>query len=50
MPEKILDVTSVSGRFQTTLPKTVREILKIEGETDRIVWILSDGEIKVRKA
>ena len=48
MSERILDVTGVTKRFQTTVPKTVREILDVSNE-DRIVWILDNGEIKVRK-
>jgi len=50
MSERILDVTSVTKRFQTTVPKTVREILNINNNEDRIVWILDSGEIKVKKA
>jgi len=46
---KILDVTGVTKRFQTTVPKTVREILNLSND-DRIVWILDKGEIKVKKA
>jgi len=46
---KILDVTSLTKRFQTTIPKLVREILKISDD-DRIVWVLENGEIKVKKA
>ena len=49
MPERILDVTGVTKRFQTTIPKLVRKTLKISNE-DRIVWILDNGEIKVKKA
>jgi len=49
MAEKILDVTGVTKRFQTTVPKTVREILNINNAEDRIVWILDNGEIKVKK-
>ena len=48
MSERILDVTGVTKRFQTTVPKTVREILNVSNE-DRIVWIVNNGEIKVRK-
>ena len=47
--KRILYVTGVTERFQTTVPKLVREILNISNE-DRIVWILKNGEIKVRKA
>ena len=46
---RILDVTGVTKRFQTTVPKLVREVLNLSN-TDRIVWILDDGEIKVKKA
>jgi len=47
--ERILDVTGVTSRFQTTVPKTVREILGVTNE-DRIVWVLENGEVKIRKA
>ena len=47
---KILDVTDVTKRFQTTVPKTVREILGITNNEDRIVWIVDNGEVKIRKA
>ena len=50
MSRRILDVTSVTRRFQTTVPKLVREILDVNNDEDRIVWILENGEIKVRKA
>jgi len=50
MSERILDVTGVTKRFQTTVPKTVREILNINNDEDRIVWTLDNGEIKVKKA
>lgn len=49
MSVKILDVTGVTRRNQTTLPKKVREVLNLTTK-DRIVWILESGEIKVRKA
>lgn len=49
MTKKILDVTGVTTRFQTTVPKIVREILNITVE-DRLVWVAEDGEVKVRKA
>ena len=48
--QRILDVTGLNKRFQTTVPKLVREILKISSEDDRIVWISENGEIKVKKA
>ena len=46
---KILDVTGVTKWFQTTVPKLVREILNVSN-VDIIVWILDNGEIKVKKA
>ena len=49
MPERILDVTGVTKRFQTTVPKTVRGVLKITTE-DRIVWVSEGREVKVKKA
>jgi len=49
MKERILDVTSLTKRFQTTVPKIVREHLDVSPE-DRLVWLLDEkGEIKVRK-
>jgi len=51
MPKRILDVTGITARFQTTVPKMVREILNITNDEDRIVWILDkNGDIKVKKA
>jgi len=49
MSERILDVTSVTKRYQTTVPKKVRKIMELT-ENDSIVWIFESGEIKVRKA
>jgi len=49
MSERVLDVTSVTKRYQTTVPKKVRKIMKLT-ENDSIVWIFENGEIKVRKA
>ena len=50
MSEVILDVTGVTKRFQTTVPKTVRKILNVTNDEDRIVWVLENGAIKVKKA
>jgi len=47
---KILDVTNLTKRYQTTVPKLVRELLEIKNDEDRVVWILENGEIKVRRA
>jgi len=49
MPTRILGKTDVTDRSQTTIPKRVRDILNISNK-DRIVWILENGEIKVKKA
>ena len=49
MSETILDVTSLTRRFQTTVPKLVREVLNVSNE-DRLVWIEVNGEVKVKKA
>lgn len=46
---RLLHVTDITKRFQTTVPKLVREILEIT-DKDRVVWISDNGEIKVRKA
>jgi len=46
---KILDVTNLTKRYQTTVPKTVRELLAVTTE-DRIVWVVENGEVKVRRA
>ena len=47
--EKILAVTSLTSRFQATVPKEVRKILKLT-EKDRIIWISEGNKIIVRKA
>lgn len=46
---KILYVTSLSKRFQTAIPKLAREHLKLTAQ-DRVLWILVNGEVCVRKA
>lgn len=47
--EKKLGTAKVSKKGQVTLPQTVRVILEVE-PGDRIVFILRDSEIIVRKA
>jgi len=47
LPKEILDVTKMTKRFQTTVPKIVREVLDINNK-DRIIWILDNGEIKIQ--
>jgi len=47
---KIIDITRISIRFQTTIPKDVRKILNIKGK-DKLAWILDEktGKIYVEK-
>ena len=47
--EEILDVVTVTRRYQVTLTKPVREALNIK-EGDRIVFIRKNDEIVIRKA
>ena len=47
--EKILDVVTVTRKYQITLTKAVREVLNIK-EGDRIVFIRKNDEIVIRKA
>ncbi len=47
--ERIIDVATVSRRFQVTLTKPVRERLQVE-EGDRVVFLERDGDIIIRKA
>ena len=47
--QKILAVTSITSRFQTTIPQDVREHLKIT-EKDKVLWILESDKIIVKKA
>lgn len=42
-------VSSLTSRCQATVPKDVREFLKLS-EREKIVWILEDGKIVVKKA
>jgi len=45
----ILGVSKLSNKFQVTIPKDVREILKV-APGDRIVFIHKEGKIIIRKA
>lgn len=49
MTTKVLAVTEVSRRFQTTIPKEVRDKLELT-EEDKILWAVEDNKIIVRKA
>lgn len=47
--QRILAVTSLTSRFQATVPKEVRELLELT-EKDKIVWVLEGNKIIIRKA
>jgi AbrB family looped-hinge helix DNA binding protein len=47
--ERILDVTTVTTRYQITLTKAVRKLLNVE-MGDRIVFVKKGDEIVIRKA
>jgi len=44
----MLDIVTVTRKFQVTITKDVREKLKIK-EGDKIVFVEKDGEIVIRK-
>jgi len=46
---KVIGYTKVSEKFLTTIPKDVRELLKLE-VGDRLVWIEQNGKVSVKKA
>jgi len=46
---KILAVTNLTSRFQTTVPIEVRDLLKLT-EKDKVVWVLEDSKIVLKKA
>jgi AbrB family looped-hinge helix DNA binding protein len=46
---KILAVTNLTSRFQTTVPSEVRDKLQLT-ETDRVVWVLDGDKITLQKA
>jgi len=46
---KILAVTSLTSRFQATVPKEVRKLLKLT-DKDKIVWLLESDKIIIEKA
>jgi len=47
--ETILDVATLSSKFQVTVTKPIRKILGLKAG-DRIVFIKKNGEIVIRKA
>ena len=49
MVEEILALTKVSSNLQTRVPKEVCEKLGLS-PGDRILWILDDGKIRIKKA
>jgi len=46
---KVIGYTKVSEKFLTTIPKDVREFLRL-GVGDRLVWIEQKGQVSVKKA
>jgi AbrB family looped-hinge helix DNA binding protein len=46
---EVLGVSSISHKFQTTIPKSVRERMKLRAE-DRITFIEEDGTVYIRKS
>jgi len=46
---KILAVTNLTSRFQTTVPSEVRDKLQLT-KTDRVVWVLDGDKITLQKA
>ncbi|AGK61314.1 looped-hinge helix DNA binding domain, AbrB family [Archaeoglobus sulfaticallidus PM70-1] len=49
MEERILGLSNVTKKFQVTLTKDVRDILGVNAG-DKIVFVIKDGEVIVRKA
>jgi len=49
MTTRIVAITKISKRFQTTVPKEVRDTLDI-GEKDKVLWSKEDGKVILRKA
>ena len=47
--EEILDVATVSSKYQVTLTKPIREILGLKAG-DRIVFVKKNNEVIIRKA
>ena len=45
---KILALSKIYQKGQTTVPVVVRRMLKVE-EKQHIAWVLEDGDIVVRK-
>lgn len=45
--EKIIQVTQISKRHQTTIPSEVIDFLKLNPK-GAVVWIIRDGEVIVR--
>ena len=47
--ERIIGTSKVSRAYQVTLLEDVREILGIEKEGEKIVYLEKDGEVIIRK-
>lgn len=44
---KVMGLSAISPQYQTTIPKKIRDYLKLE---NTLIWILDDGRIYVEKA
>ena len=47
-PGRVLAITRIYLKGQTTVPVVVRRMLKL-GEKEYMAWVLEDGDIVVRK-
>lgn len=45
---RILGDSKVTGKFQTTLPKSVRNVLEL-GSGDRVVFLVERGHVIIKK-
>ena len=50
MEEKIIDISKVTANSQTTIPKEVMDMLGLKKGASKILWILEDCKIVIRKA
>lgn len=46
---KVIGYTKISDKFLTTIPKDVREFLKLD-IGGRLVWIQQNGQVYIKKA
>jgi bifunctional DNA-binding transcriptional regulator/antitoxin component of YhaV-PrlF toxin-antitoxin module len=47
--EKIIQVTQITKRHQTTIPREILDFLKLKvNPKGAVVWVIRDGEVIVR--